>query len=103
MKKFEEGKIYYCRSACNHDCIFTIKVVKRTAKTVTYIYDGKQRRSNIKLDDNGNEYIRPDNYSMAPVFRAERQQEEVVDYSEAESKALADIDNYVVEVCGGWK
>lgn len=76
MKKFEEGKTYYSRSVCNHDCIFTIEVVKRTAKTVTYIYKGKQRRSTIKLDENGNEWIRPDNYSMAPVFRAERQQEE---------------------------
>lgn len=102
MKKFEEGKTYYSRSVCNHDCIFTIEVVKRTAKTVTYIYEGHERRSNIKLDDNGNEYIKPDNYSMAPVFRAERQQNEI-DHQEAESKALADIDNYVANVCGGWK
>ena len=76
LKKFEEGKTYYCRSACDHECIFTIKVVKRTAKTVTYMYHGQERRSNIKLDEHGNEYIKPDNYSMAPVFRAERQQEE---------------------------
>lgn len=27
---------------------------------------------------------------------------EEIDYSEAEAKALADIDNYVVDVCGGW-
>ncbi len=73
VKKFEEGKTYYSRSICDHECIFTIEVVKRTAKTLTYMYEGKQRRSNIKLDEKGNEYIKPDTYSMAPVFRAERQ------------------------------
>ena len=26
----------------------------------------------------------------------------LVDYEEVENKALAYIDNYVVEVCGGW-
>lgn len=72
MKKFEAGKTYYSRSICDHECIFTIEVVKRTEKTVTYIYNGKQRRSTIKVDDNG-EYIKPDNYSMAPVFRAYRE------------------------------
>lgn len=72
MKKFEAGKTYYSRSICNHECIFTIEVVKRTEKTVTYIYDGRQRRSTIKVDENG-EYIKPDNYSMAPVFRAYRE------------------------------
>ena len=30
MKKFEIGKEYFDRSACNHDCIFTIKIIKRT-------------------------------------------------------------------------
>ena len=35
MKKFEIGKEYFDRSACNHDCIFTIKIIKRTEKTVT--------------------------------------------------------------------
>lgn len=69
--KFEAGKTYYSRSICDHECIFTIEVVKRTEKSVTYIYDGRQRRSMIKTDENG-EYIKPDRYSMAPTFRAER-------------------------------
>lgn len=76
MKKFQVGKKYYSHSACDHECIFTIEVVKRTEKTVTYIYQGRQRRSNIKMDEHNNEYIKPDNYSMAPVFRAECQKEE---------------------------
>lgn len=52
MKKFEVGKTYYSRSICDNECIFTIKVVKRTEKSVTYIYEGKQRRSMIKIKEN---------------------------------------------------
>lgn len=101
MMKFEEGKKYYCRSICDHGCIFTIEVVKRTAKTVTYIYDGQQRRSNIKLDDNGNEYIKPDNYSMAPVFRAERQQEEPELEATVEEVAQAIVEGVGEDIAAG--
>lgn len=72
MKKFEIGKEYFTHSVCDSECRFTIKVTGRTAKTVSYIYDGNARRSKIRVDDCG-EYIQPDNYSMAPIFRAERE------------------------------
>ncbi len=72
MNTFEIGKEYYSRSIYNHDCVFTIKITGRTAKTVTYEYMGESRRSKIRFDDSG-EYIQPDRYSMAPVFRAERE------------------------------
>lgn len=32
MKKFEIGKEYFDTSACDHNCIFTIRIVKRTEK-----------------------------------------------------------------------
>lgn len=73
MKQFEIGHTYQTRSACNHDCIFSIEIVKRTTKTVTYIYNGETRRSNIKIDPFSGEFIIPDKYSMAPIFRAERE------------------------------
>lgn len=72
MNTFEIGKEYYSRSICNYDCVFTIKITGRTAKTVTYEYMGESRRSKIRVDDSG-EYIQPDRYSMAPVFRAARE------------------------------
>ena len=72
MNTFEIGKEYYSRSICNHDFVFTIKITGRTAKTVSYEYMGDSRRSKIRVDDSG-EYIQPDRYSMAPVFRAERE------------------------------
>lgn len=64
MKKFEIGKEYFDRSACNHDCIFTIKIIKRTEKTVTFERNGKTRRAKLFFDERG-EYIIPERYSMA--------------------------------------
>jgi len=48
------------------------EIVKRTAKTVTFRRDGQERRAKIYTDSNG-EYIIPERYSMAPVFRASRE------------------------------
>lgn len=86
MKKFEIGKEYFDTSAYDHKCVFTIKIIKRTDKTVTFERDGKTRRAKLFSDERG-EYIIPDRYSMAPVFRAERevQPEEHADESAAES------------------
>ena len=72
MNTFEIGKEYFARSACDHDCIFTVKIVKRTAKTVTFLRNGKEHRTKLFTDDHG-EYIAPYRYSMAPIFRAEHE------------------------------
>lgn len=74
MKKFEIGKTYYATSACDSNCVFTITVEGRTEKTISYVQDGRRRRSKIRIYD-GDEYIRPDNYSMSPIFRAGREME----------------------------
>lgn len=63
MKKFEIGKEYFDHSICNYDCVFTIKIVKRTEKTVTFERNGKTRRAKLFSDERG-EYIIPDRYSM---------------------------------------
>ena len=72
MAIFEVGKKYYDTSACDHNCIFVVEIVKRTAKTVTFRRGGQERRAKIHTDNNG-EYIIPERYSMAPVFRASRE------------------------------
>lgn len=72
MIKFEVGKTYATRSICDHDCIYTIEVIKRTDKTITYKEDDTVRRAKIRFnDDNNCEYIRIGNYSMSPNFSAE--------------------------------
>jgi len=72
MNTFEIGKKYFDTSACDHNCVFVIEITKRTAKTVTFLRNGKERRAKIHTDDHG-EYIIPYHYSMAPVFRASRE------------------------------
>lgn len=69
MATFEIGKKYFTTSACDHNCVFVVEIVKRTAKTVTFRRDGQERRAKIYTDHDG-EYIIPERYSMAPVFRA---------------------------------
>lgn len=91
MKKFKVGKRYYARSVCDSDTIFIIKVIKRTAKSIVYEeQDGTKRRAFFKEDPKG-EYFVKGNYSMAPMFRAEKELEDpkkelpknVIDFKEA--------------------
>lgn len=72
MKQFEIGHTYYDTWACDSDSISTIKIVGRSAKMVTFERNGKTRRARIYTDSHG-EYIMPDHYSMACVYRAERE------------------------------
>lgn len=95
MKKFEVGNKYYSRSIHDHKCIYEIEVVSRTDKTITYLYDGLKRRSKIKVDESG-EYVTPDNYSMAPVFRAKR----IVKITPTDATAATENDNTVITMIG---
>jgi len=73
MAKFETGKAYETRSIGDSGCIFSITVISRTEKMITFQnWDGKTRRTKIQHDTDG-EYIQPDRYSMAPVYRASRE------------------------------
>lgn len=71
--KFEIGKKYATRSICNHDCIFEVEVLKRTAKTVTICeYGHEVKRVKVHVDTDGREFIFPHGqYSMAAVIRAD--------------------------------
>lgn len=72
MKKFEVGKTYFDTWACDSDSISTIKIVGRSEKMVTFERAGETRRARI-YTDRDSEYIMPDRYSMACVYRAERE------------------------------
>ena len=70
MKKFEVGKKYNCRSFCDHDCIWTLEVIARTAKTITLSGDCEPVRRTVAVMD-GIEFVFPlGHYSMAPILRA---------------------------------
>jgi len=71
IAKFEAGHVYWCRSICDSDCVFSFKVMKRTDKTVWLKDRGgkiKARRVRISGQD---EVLDPLGvYSMSPVLRA---------------------------------
>ena len=50
MKKFEVGHTYFDQYACDHETLSTVKIVKRTAKTVTFERHGKTRRAKLYED-----------------------------------------------------
>lgn len=89
MKQFEVGKKYSTTSICDSDCVFVIEITKRTAKTITFRrQSGEERRTKIRVDDNGVEYIAPYRYSMAPVFHADDECSEAP--AEEEAQAVPD-------------
>lgn len=75
MKKFEVGKTYSMSSPCDHNCVWTYTVVKRTAKTVTLV-DKYGEKKVCRISDKrtalwGGEVVNPlGNYSMSPVLEA---------------------------------
>jgi hypothetical protein len=70
MTKFQPNTTYSTRSICDYDTIISVRIAKRTAKTVTDI-DGK--RYGIKVWD-GVEQIMPwGRFSMAPTISADKE------------------------------
>ena len=77
MKKFEVGKKYSMRSIGDWDCVWTYKVVARTAKTITIeSEDGEIKKCRINkylLDIEGIEGVYPlGRYSMCPTLMASK-------------------------------
>ena len=63
------------RSACDHDCIWTYKVVSRTACTVT-LKDEYGKKKTCRISKNLSEYCKAEcvlplgSFSMNPILRA---------------------------------
>ncbi len=72
MAKFETGKTYFTRSVCDHDCIITLDVISRTAKTIKARTNRGEQTFRIS-EYEGVEQVRPwGNYSMCPILGADR-------------------------------
>lgn len=66
---FEVGQSYSMTSACDHECVWTYTIARRTAKTIKTTC-GKTLRLSVY---NGVETCKPlGSYSMAPVLGADR-------------------------------
>ena len=74
--RFEPGRRYACRSACDHNCVWTFEVVRRTAKSVWIREaDGGDRGTKRRKVDvyEGRETVFPlGTFSMAPILSADR-------------------------------
>ena len=76
IKKFEVGRQYSMRSACDHDCVWTYQVVARTRCTITIVEVGCSTLRQVCRVWNsewlGAECCNPlGRYSMSPVLSAE--------------------------------
>jgi hypothetical protein len=69
MKAIQSGQKLTSRSICDAECIFTLTVIERKGNFATINYMGATKRVKIRVSDDC-EYIKPDSYSMAPIFRA---------------------------------
>ncbi len=75
MKKFSVGQKLTARSVCNHDCIYSGVVIKRTPKFVTIEIKGYgERRVKVHVYDDYEMVFPLGRYSMAPIFKAGKQQ-----------------------------
>jgi len=69
MKCFEPGKTYWTRSIGDSECIYTITVARRTAKTITTT-EGKTLHPKPRYDNEA-EFVMPHGrYSMAASIDA---------------------------------
>lgn len=74
MRKFEVGKTYQTRSACDYDCIFSYTVISRTERSVTLETNRGTVRRGVKPNyDKTAEMCLPEGrYSMCPVITADK-------------------------------
>jgi hypothetical protein len=72
---FEVGRTYYTRSICDHECIYQLTVVGRTACTVRVNdHRGTNRTLRVFMDYDNVEAVKPNGtYSMCAVIRANKQ------------------------------
>ena len=78
MKKFEVGATYKMRSICDHNCIWSYKVIARTACTITLEDDhGEVKRCRINrawsLNRDAETVFPLGHYSMAPTLSADKE------------------------------
>ena len=70
---FQAGNTYAMRWVTDADAITLCKVVKRTAKFVTFEIEGfGVKRAGVQVHDGGEVALPLGRYSMAPCVRAER-------------------------------
>lgn len=70
MAKFEVGKSYSFRFACNWDRQVVLTIKRRTAKRITFDYLGEEVTKGVSEADDGEICYPLGRYSMCPVISA---------------------------------
>lgn len=70
-KTIKANQTLTAHSICDHNCVFSLKVIERNGNFAVIKRGGNDiERKKIRIDFEGNEYVKPDGYSFAPMFRA---------------------------------
>jgi len=70
MQKFETGKTYSTSSICDHNCIYSFEILKRTAKSVWIKAHNEITRRKITVYEGRETFLPFGRYSMCPVITA---------------------------------
>jgi hypothetical protein len=70
--RFEAGVSYFCRSACDSDCVWHFTIIRRTASSVWVLVDGKECRRGIRVWEGVEKFEPFGRYSMSPIVSADR-------------------------------
>lgn len=70
MKTIKSNTQLTARSIGDYDCIFKLTVIERKGNFAKVRFLGYEKRTKVYTDSEGNEYLKPEKYSMAPTFRA---------------------------------
>jgi hypothetical protein len=71
MTQFEVGKTYSTRSICDHDCIYRMLVLSRTAKTIRVQVNGRDAQTLRPSIYRDAEQVKPNGtYSMCLIIDA---------------------------------
>ena len=68
--KFTQGKKYTTRSICDHNCIFEIEVISRTAKTIKAKVQNEIKTFRPYIFEDCESIMPFGRYSMCPVISA---------------------------------
>ena len=85
MTTFQTGKTYYTRSIGDHNCIFSIEVLKRT-KCMLTVKTGMGELKTLRINKKDSAYfnaeaVKPEgSYSFAPIITADKDERPLKDW-----------------------
>lgn len=73
--KFEIGRTYECRSACDYNCVWAFTVTRRTAKFITILDErGEESRVGVSVWEGVERALPLGRFAFAPVIMADREE-----------------------------